>query len=244
MKSATPEKPKILIVDDETEILNSLSDLLRKDFYIFATSDVEEAQQLLVSHNMISLVISDQRMPALTGSELLARAARTSPETARILLTGYADIDAVIAAVNQGQIVQYITKPWDAINLLAILKPIAEKHQLLLENRRLIRQLAELNESATDSAARIKTLEESQSIVQGDNQTLKTAYDQLNTSFWHLRKIQEILPICMACGKVKTTDSGWEDVVSFLKKNSMFLSHGYCPECADKMMRQFEKSLT
>ena len=238
----TPEKPKILIVDDETEILNSLSDLLRKDFYIFATSDVEEAQQLLVSHNMISLVISDQRMPALTGSELLARAARTSPETARILLTGYADIDAVIAAINQGQIVQYITKPWDAINLLAILKPIAEKHQLLLENRRLIQQLAELNESATDSAARIKNLEESQSIVQGDNQTLKASYDQLNKSFWHLRKIQEILPICMACGKVKTADSGWEDVVSFLKKNSMFLSHGYCPECADKIMREFEKS--
>jgi response regulator RpfG family c-di-GMP phosphodiesterase len=238
------EKPKILIVDDEAEILNSLADLLRKDFHIFATSDVEEAQKLLVSHNMISLVISDQRMPALTGAELLARAAKTSPETARILLTGYADIDAVIAAVNQGQIVQYITKPWDAINLLSILKPIAEKHQLLLENRRLIQQLAQLNESATDSAVRIKRLEQTQSIIQGDNQTLKTAYDQLDKSFWHLRKIQEILPICMDCGKVKTTDSGWEDVVSFLKNNSMFLSHGYCPECEDKMMRQFKKSLT
>lgn len=239
-----PEKPKILIVDDETQILTSLSDLLRKDFYIFATSDVEEAQTLLVSHNMISLVISDQRMPALTGAELLARAAKTSPETARILLTGYADIDAVIDAVNQGQIVQYITKPWDAINLLSILKPIAERHRLLLENRQLIGQLARLNESVIDSDARIKKLEETQSIIQGDNQTLKTAYEQLNTSFWHLRKIQEILPICMACGKVKTIDSDWEDVVSFLKKNSMFLSHGYCPECADKMMRQFEQSLT
>lgn len=234
------ETPKILIVDDETEILNSLSDLLRKDFYIFATSDVVEAQKLLFPHNMISLVISDQRMPALTGVELLARAAKTSPETARILLTGYADIDAVIEAVNQGQIVQYITKPWDSTNLFAILKPLAERHHLLLENRRLIRKLAEINESATGSAAQIKILEETQSIIQGDNQTLKTAYDQLNKSFWHLRKIQELLPICMACGKVKTTDSVWEDVVSFLEKNSMFLSHGYCPECADNMMRQLE----
>jgi response regulator RpfG family c-di-GMP phosphodiesterase len=238
------EKPKILIVDDETEILNSLSDLLRKDFHIFATSDVEEAQKLLVSHNMISLVISDQRMPALTGAELLARAAKTSPETARILLTGYADIDAVIEAVNQGQIVQYITKPWDSINLLAILKPIAERHRLFLENRRLIEQLAQLNESATDSASRMNILEEILSVIQNDNQTLKTTYDQLNKSFWHLRKIQELLPICIQCGKVKTTDSGWEDVASFLKQNSKFLSHGYCPECAAKITRQLEQSLT
>jgi response regulator RpfG family c-di-GMP phosphodiesterase len=238
------EKPKILIVDDEAEVLNSLADLLRKDFHIFATSDVSEALELLVSHNMISMVISDQRMPVLTGAELLARAAKTSPETARILLTGYADIDAVIEAVNQGQIVQYITKPWDSINLLAILKPIAEQHNLLQENRRLIQKLAQLDTSASDSSALIEALEDKQATLKSDNQTLKAAYDQLDKSFWHLRKIQEVLPICMECGKVKTTDSSWEDVVSFLKNNSMFLSHGYCPKCADKLLDQFNKSLT
>ena len=108
-------KPSILIVDDEVEVLNSLADLLRKDFHVFATSDVDEAQRLLISHERFSLVISDQRMPMLTGAELLTRVAKIRPDTARILLTGYADIDAVIEAVNQGQIVQYITKPWDAV---------------------------------------------------------------------------------------------------------------------------------
>jgi response regulator RpfG family c-di-GMP phosphodiesterase len=237
------EKPKILIVDDEAQVLSSLADLLRKDFYIFATTDVDEAQRLLISHNMFSLVISDQRMPVLTGAELLARACKTSPDTARILLTGYSDIDAVIDAVNQGMITKYITKPWDAAKLIEVLKPIAERHQLLQENRQLIHKLAQLNESAMDSAARIELLKESQSSVESENQTLKAAYEQLDKSFWHLKKIQEVLPICMECGKVKTADCSWEDVISFLKKNSLFLSHGYCPECADKLRSQFTKKL-
>jgi len=114
------ENPKVLIVDDETEVLNSLADLLRKDFQVFATEDIDEAEKLLVSHNMFSLVISDQRMPVKTGVEFLAQVAGTSPDTSRILLTGYADIDAAIEAVNQGQIVQYITKPWDAVKLIEI----------------------------------------------------------------------------------------------------------------------------
>jgi len=235
------EKPKILIVDDENEVLNSLADLLRKDFHIFATSDVAEAQRLLESHDLFSLVISDQRMPVMSGAELLAKVAKTSPDTARILLTGYADLEAVVEAVNQGQIVQYITKPWDAGKLLGILKPIAERHHLLQENRRLIHQLAQLNQNADDSAARIESLENTQTSLEEDNQTLKAAYDHLDQSFWHLRKIQEVLPICMECGKVKTTDTSWEDVVNYLKKNTMFLSHGYCPDCAAKFKAQLRK---
>lgn len=236
------EKPKVLVVDDETEVLNSLADLLRKDFYVFATADTDEAQRLLSAHDMFSLVISDQRMPVLTGAEFLARVAKISPDTARILLTGYADIDAVIAAVNQGQIVQYITKPWDAVKLLEMLKPIAEKHQLVQENRRLIQKMAHFKELAMDSATRIETLEEKHSTLQGDNQTLKEAYDQLDKTFWHLRKIQEVLPICVVCGKVKTADSSWEDVVNYLKKNSRFLSHGYCPECFAKALAELKNN--
>lgn len=237
------EKPKLLIVDDEEEVLNSLADLLRKDFHIFATSDVAEALRLLESEHTFSIVISDQRMPVLSGSELLARAAETSPDTARILLTGYSDITAIVEAVNQGQIAQYITKPWDGSKLLGILKPLAQQYQLLQENRRLIKQLAELNQSASATTVKVEILEEAHSTVQRENQTLKSAYEQLDKTFWHLKKIQEVLPICMECGKVKNTDSSWEDVVDFLKNNSLFLSHGYCPECAGKMMKLWKKSI-
>jgi response regulator RpfG family c-di-GMP phosphodiesterase len=230
------EKPKILIVDDETEVLSSLADLLRKDFHIFTTFDVREALDLLASETAFSLVISDQRMPVMTGAELLARVVSISPDTARILLTGYADIEAVIEAVNQGQIVHYITKPWDADRLLSLLKPIAERHALLQENRKLIRQIAEINTLSRDSAERVEELKKAQSTIERENRTLKVAYEHLDTSFWHLRKIQEVLPICMGCGKVKTAEASWKDVVSFLKDNSMFLSHGYCPDCEKKLL--------
>lgn len=230
-------KPKVLIVDDETEVLSSIADLLRKDLHIFTTSDVREALDLLASETVFSLVISDQRMPVMTGAELLARVASISPDTARILITGYTDIEAVIEAVNRGQIVHYITKPWNADRLLSLLKPIAEGHALLQENRKLIRQLAEINTLSKDSEARIKDLEKAQSSIERENRTLKVAYEHLDTSFWHLRKIQEVLPICMRCGKVKTADATWEDVLNFLKNNSKFLSHGYCPDCGKEIAK-------
>ena len=233
-----PDNPKVLIVDDEKEVLNSLADLLRKDFHIFATCDAEEALNLLVSQNIFSIVISDQRMPVITGAELLARVAKTSPDTARILLTGYADINAVIDAVNDGQIVQYISKPWDPNQLLELLRPIAQRYHLLLENRRLLDQMAKLNSSVKDSESRAKCLETSLSSLINDNHVLQTSYDHLDKSFWHLRKLQEVLPICMRCGKVKTADAAWEDVVTYLKNNSLFLSHGYCPECFKKLEGQ------
>ncbi len=67
---------------------------------------------------------------------------------------------------------------------------------------------------------------------------LERALEELKTSNWHLKKIQEVLPICMECGKVKTT-SQWEDVLSYLKENALFLSHGYCPDCLEKLKAQW-----
>lgn len=63
---------------------------------------------------------------------------------------------------------------------------------------------------------------------------LEAALAEIDRSYWHLKKIQEVLPICMDCGRVKTGEASWESVVDYLKKNSLFLSHGYCPECADR----------
>ncbi len=68
---------------------------------------------------------------------------------------------------------------------------------------------------------------------------LQEALDELETSYWHLKKIQEVLPICMECGKVKTSEADWEDVVEYLQRNALFLSHGYCPDCAEKMRREY-----
>ena len=235
------EKPKVLIVDDETEVLNSLADLLRKDFHLFATTDIYEALKLLDEDDMFSVVISDQRMPVMTGAEFLARVAEISPDTGRILLTGYADIDAVIQAVNQGQIVQYITKPWDAEKLLEMLKPVAEKHQLIHQNRLLIRKLVHFEELAMYSATRIEVLEKTHSTLRSDNFTLKLAYDWLDDSFQALNKIRQVLHICIECGKVKTSGSSWEEVINYLKKKSQSITHAYCPECYESALAKAKK---
>jgi DNA-binding NtrC family response regulator len=105
------DKPKILLVDDEERILRSLSMLLRTQYQIFATSDGHEALRIL-KQEKIHVIISDQRMPIMTGTELLRQAREIAPDTIRILLTGYSDADAALDALNDGEIFRYINKPW------------------------------------------------------------------------------------------------------------------------------------
>ncbi len=109
-------KPKILLVDDEARILRSLSMLLRTQYQIFATSDGHEALQIL-RQEKIHVIISDQRMPIMSGTELLRQAKDISPDTIRILLTGYSDADAALEALNDGEIFRYISKPWGSKEL-------------------------------------------------------------------------------------------------------------------------------
>ena len=110
------EKPKILLVDDEVRILRSLGLLLRMQYQVFATSDGNEALDILAREH-IHVLISDQRMPIMTGTELLSRARKVSPKTVRILLTGYADAAAVEDSVNEAEIFRYINKPWGPTEL-------------------------------------------------------------------------------------------------------------------------------
>lgn len=106
-----PVKPKILLVDDEERILRTLGMLLRMQYQVFSTTDGFEALRIL-EREKIHLLISDQRMPVITGTQLLRKARDIAPDTMRILLTGYADVDAAVDAVNEGEIFRYINKPW------------------------------------------------------------------------------------------------------------------------------------
>ncbi|MDP2226699.1 MAG: response regulator [Moraxellaceae bacterium] len=118
-------KPKVLLVDDEERILRSLGLLLRMQYQVFATSDGFEALAIL-RREKIHVLISDQRMPVMSGSELLRQAREVSPDTVRILLTGYADADAALASVNEGEIFRYITKPWGPKELRDTIAQAAE----------------------------------------------------------------------------------------------------------------------
>lgn len=118
-------KPRILLVDDEERILRSLGLLLRMQYQVFATSDGYEALDIL-RREKIHVLISDQRMPIMSGSELLRQARDVAPDTIRILLTGYADADAALASLNEGEIFRYITKPWGPKELRDTIAQAAE----------------------------------------------------------------------------------------------------------------------
>jgi response regulator RpfG family c-di-GMP phosphodiesterase len=125
------DKPKILLVDDEERILRSLSMLLRTQYQIFATSDGHEALKILRQEN-IHVVISDQRMPVMSGTELLRQARDIAPDTIRILLTGYSDADAALDALNDGEIFRYINKPWGPKELReTIARTVAERYSIV-----------------------------------------------------------------------------------------------------------------
>ncbi len=107
---------KILFVDDEPQIVQSLS-LLFDDYDVVTATSGEEALKYFNSGNVPDVVVSDQRMPMMTGVELLQKVRALSPNTVRILLTGYSDLDAVIDSVNSGEIFRYINKPWNSAKL-------------------------------------------------------------------------------------------------------------------------------
>jgi DNA-binding NtrC family response regulator len=130
-------KHAILLVDDEPEILFSLRGLLRKEFEVHTAESGAEAMEVLKQHP-IHVIMTDQRMPGMTGVQLLHRVLGEYPKAIRIVFTGYADIKAVIDAVNQGHIYRYITKPWDPDELLGVLRQACAAYDRLSEHQRLL----------------------------------------------------------------------------------------------------------
>ena len=106
------KKARILVVDDEERILTALKSLFRHRYHVFCTTDGYKALDFLKRYQM-HVIISDQRMPAMLGVELLRQSREISPRSVRILLTGYSDLAAIVGSINDGEIYRFISKPWD-----------------------------------------------------------------------------------------------------------------------------------
>lgn len=129
---------KILIVDDEANVLSALNRALFEEPYqILTETSAEGALENMKLHSF-KVVISDERMTGMQGSEFLARVQELYPETVRILLTGHATLEAAIKAVNQGGIYRFFTKPWDDMEIRFAVRSAVEKYDLETENRRLL----------------------------------------------------------------------------------------------------------
>ncbi len=139
----------VLVVDDEKEILRSLTLTFAEDYQVFTASSGAEALEIL-KQRKIALVIADQRMPEMTGAQLLEKVFQIDPNIIRMILTGYTDIASLIQAINEGHIYQYITKPWERRELRIIVKRALESYELTLENQRLCQELQIANERLKD----------------------------------------------------------------------------------------------
>lgn len=139
------ERPRILIVDDEEAILETMTFTFMDLYEVLTTSDPTQALQIMEENQPIAVVITDQRMPGMTGVELLSETYQRFPETIRIILTGFADAEATVKAINDGHIYGYVNKPWEPDELKAIVKRATELHLLTRENRSLVDELRYAN---------------------------------------------------------------------------------------------------
>ncbi|WP_161604477.1 response regulator [Roseiconus nitratireducens] len=156
--TAGAKKHSILLVDDEPEILFSLKGLLRREFNLFTAESAEEALQILDEHP-IHVIMTDQRMPDVTGAELMARVKVEYPDAIRMIFTGYADIKAVIEAINTGGLYRYITKPWDPDELIEVLREAAGEYDALVARRQFLADTRSYIESSRQLIGRLSTAE-------------------------------------------------------------------------------------
>jgi two-component system NtrC family sensor kinase len=141
---AKTKKHTLLIVDDEKPIVDSLYGLFRREYQVFTGISAEEGLEV-IRREKVDVVLSDQRMSPVDGTEFLVKVKELSPDTIRILVTGYADIEAVIRAVNLGHIYGYITKPWKPDELEGLVKNAVSQLELIHDNRRLTAELRQAN---------------------------------------------------------------------------------------------------
>jgi Response regulator containing CheY-like receiver, AAA-type ATPase, and DNA-binding domains len=133
-----PVKSKILLVDDEENVLASLGRALFEEPYeVYSATSGERALEIMQAH-CFKVVISDERMIGMQGSEYLSLVKERYPDTVRILLTGHATMDAAVRAVNQGEIYRFFTKPWDDTEIRLAIRLAVERYDLEHENRRLL----------------------------------------------------------------------------------------------------------
>jgi response regulator RpfG family c-di-GMP phosphodiesterase len=145
MESASVEKIRVLYVDDEENNLQAFKATFRRDFKVFLAISASEGEEIL-KNEVIDIIITDQRMPEKTGVEFLESIIPIYPKPIRLLLTGYTDIQAVIDAINKGQVYHYLTKPWEEDYLRTVIKNAYEIYTLRIENERLTQALIKANE--------------------------------------------------------------------------------------------------
>jgi len=162
----------ILVVDDEPDILRAFELSYGDDFTILTAGAGARALEILGAED-VSVIVSDQRMPAMDGSEFLERSMGVRPNAVRIVLTGYTDIDALVRAVNRSRIYRYLSKPWDDEEMRTALTRAIELFQLTRENARLVEELRRANVRLAAENAYLRTTSFEPGRIVGDSPLMR-----------------------------------------------------------------------
>jgi len=204
------KQARLLFIDDEEINRSNFSQTFADEYEILLAGSGEEALDIMAREDDLALILSDQRMPGLSGAEVLARALELAPNAERIMITGYSEPDDIMAAINQGHVYRYILKPWVSGELRVAIIQAVERHQLKQENRGLLLALEAKNDELEELVL-ARTME--------------------------LKKLQSMLPICSYCRKIRDDKNAWHGLEAYLRQhNDILFTHGICPHCYDKVM--------
>jgi len=130
--------PRILVVDDEEAILETMMFTFADDYEVFTSTNARRALDIMDEKSPIAVVLTDQRMPGMSGVEFVTEVCKRHPATVRMILTGFADMEAIIEAINCGHVYAYLTKPWEQDQLRQLMKRAVDHYNLTVENQRLL----------------------------------------------------------------------------------------------------------
>lgn len=174
------DRARILIVDDEKDNLRALDRTLRRDFDVTSCEDPKVALSL-VEQQEFAVVISDQKMPGMLGTELLQKIALVKPLVSRVILTAYTEIRVMLDAINRAEIYRYVTKPWDNQELNAVVHQAVERYRLQNDNVKLIRTLEGKNKALTEKEQELLRLNEHlETLVDKRTAELRQLNERLN----------------------------------------------------------------
>ena len=182
MSSPAYTKPPILIVDDEPIVLAALKEtLLRESYDVVATNSPAQALDIL-HQRQFAVIISDHRMPEMTGLEFLVEAKKIQPDTSRILITAVLSLPTIIDSINKGEIFRFLAKPWLREELTATVRNAVQRYELVTQNAQLQSETAQLNTRLADAnralEAQVRTLEQQKLALDQANHSLETNFEK------------------------------------------------------------------
>ncbi len=155
------KKHCLLVVDDEPDVCDSVHDLLRREFRVLKATSANDGFRLMQEEE-VHIVMTDQRMPRITGVELLERIKAGNPHAIRMLYTGFADLESIIAAINQGHVYAFLKKPWQPEELLEAVRQAAKEYDRLVldaeQTARLQEEIDHLQQRVTKLESEVRTL--------------------------------------------------------------------------------------